>query len=652
MSFEAYDDRGVVDAPSRRVPNRAMAQGAEADVRGTPARDAGAFERWDVEKANERARSPSNSDRRRVERGAAEELRRTDSRAGSALGSATRRAIVGATETALLPYRGARALSGGRLPELSAEEAYAQAESLARDEPVAATRERQSVQDAAHPDARNIGDAAGQVVDPFLAMEAMKGGLRLRALGGVRGSAPAGEFADAGAARMRPTEAPVTASQIAAALERQKGGMRTESLDYIRGGGKVQPTDRIRVEQWPGQEPNIGNGRHRMTVARERGEDHVVGDYVEYGPRGGRKRELRDVRIPLLKDEHGGARIDSPEGRLKRMRSEYDVYAAEERARVGSAADDYLPGDVPTHKQALERLSEDVSSALAGPRDTLGQVTDQMARGFIPQDPAIRNAERLLSRAYEADYSQQVVLIDKAREKLRSSSRPWLADELPEFDAPSPRGLLSDDRGFAEWRANKVDSEAEKVLGTPRPDAQRLVGSPRFASGGELKIGRDGRGVEARAIADEGEAVSTFRRDGQGRLVVEDNYLEVPELARQEGQGREIMANKLREYDRLGADRVQFEADFDGRYVWPHLGYQVDKPTLKALEKRFNEHLESVGEEPIRARRIQDISEHPEGKDFLLDGYTEPFQMHLDLGSREADALRKRLGVPSNRRSF
>lgn len=400
MSFEAYDDRGVVDAPSRRVPNRAMAQGAEADVRGTPARDAGSFERWETEKANERARSPSNSDRRRVERGAAEELRRTDPRAGSALGSTTRRAVIGATETALLPYRGARALSGGRLPELSAEEAYAQAESLARDEPVAATRERQSVQDRAHPDARNIGDAAGQVADPFLAAEAMKGGLRLRALGGVRGSAPAGEFADAG------------------------------------------------------------------------------------------------------------------------------------------------------------------------------------------------------------------------------------------------------ERGFAAWRPNKVESEAEKVLGTPSPDAHRLVGSPRFATESSTTMGSGGKGIEVRASGRaEGEAVSNFRRDDKGRLVVEDNYLEVPELARQEGQGREIMANKLREYDRLGAERLEFEADYDGRYVWPHLGYQTDKATLKGLGKRFNEHLESIGEDPIKVRRIQDISEHPEGREFLLDSDTERFPMHLDLRSKEADALRKRLGV-------
>lgn len=93
--------------------------------------------------------------------------------------------------------------------------------------------------------------------------------------------------------------APVTAQQVRAALERQSVGMRAESFAYLRAGGKVQPFDRVRLEQWPDAELAIGNGRHRIALALERGDDHIIGDFVQYGPRGGVRREMHHVRIPL-----------------------------------------------------------------------------------------------------------------------------------------------------------------------------------------------------------------------------------------------------------------------------------------------------------------------------------------------------------------
>lgn len=322
MSFEGYDNIGVVKPMDQRVPNRAMAQEAKADVRGTVMPDASSYARWATERKNDQARSPSNSDRMRVERGEAEELRRKDPRAGSALGTAARRAVVGTAETALLPYRGVRALSGGRLPELSAADAYAQAESLARDEPVAATRARQGVQDAAHPDARNVGDATAQVADPFLAAEAMKGGLRLRAMGGVRGTPVDG--ADAGRLyyRVQPRgmgtvhRSETSTGKKANGLHVFSNPSEAESLSEGIGYG-----DEAVVLSARGHRPNhdvegveIDGGKARV-VARIPHSEFKARDWENLTPEQERALETRARYEPygtrykgILSDERGGVR--------------------------------------------------------------------------------------------------------------------------------------------------------------------------------------------------------------------------------------------------------------------------------------------------------------------------------------------------------
>jgi len=188
LSFDAYDDLGVVPDVASRAPNHAMLQRVPDD----PAASLTAA-------ANERRRSATTTTK---SRDVARSLE-SDPRAGSGVGAAARNAVTTVGNAALMPYNSvrwaARKFGNESLPELDAREAYAQAESLYRDEPVAATRTRQSIEDAAHPMAATVGEGAGQLSDPFMAAEAMKGGLRLRARGGIRGDAPApGKAGEAG----------------------------------------------------------------------------------------------------------------------------------------------------------------------------------------------------------------------------------------------------------------------------------------------------------------------------------------------------------------------------------------------------------------------------------------------------------------------
>ncbi len=65
-----------------------------------------------------------------------------------------------------------------------------------------------------------------------------------------------------------------------------QGGLRPESFAYLRAGGKVHGgLPRITVQ--PGGRPTITDGRHRTTIARERGERTIRATVQGMGPSGG-----------------------------------------------------------------------------------------------------------------------------------------------------------------------------------------------------------------------------------------------------------------------------------------------------------------------------------------------------------------------------
>lgn len=78
-------------------------------------------------------------------------------------------------------------------------------------------------------------------------------------------------------------------------------GMRPESFARVRAeraaGSPMRP---IRITVFRGEGAFVGDGRHRLEVARERG-DKTVDAIIDYvGPRGGvRKTERRKIRIDL-----------------------------------------------------------------------------------------------------------------------------------------------------------------------------------------------------------------------------------------------------------------------------------------------------------------------------------------------------------------
>jgi hypothetical protein len=65
--------------------------------------------------------------------------------------------------------------------------------------------------------------------------------------------------------------------------------LRPESLAYLRSGATVNPAMPIELAVYPDSPLHIVNGRHRIFLARERGETSVIGRITGYGPRGGKR---------------------------------------------------------------------------------------------------------------------------------------------------------------------------------------------------------------------------------------------------------------------------------------------------------------------------------------------------------------------------
>lgn len=71
----------------------------------------------------------------------------------------------------------------------------------------------------------------------------------------------------------------------AAGLKVPAAGLRPESFAYLRAGGKPVPTLPVTLAFYPDGTRHIVDGRHRITLAREAGQQTIAGRLIGYGPR-------------------------------------------------------------------------------------------------------------------------------------------------------------------------------------------------------------------------------------------------------------------------------------------------------------------------------------------------------------------------------
>lgn len=104
--------------------------------------------------------------------------------------------------------------------------------------------------------------------------------------------------------------------------------MRADSLVHLRQGGRVSPAAPITFTKYP-HGTRLTDGRHRITVARERGESHVSGVLRTMGPRGG--VTTQPLQIQIAQPKRRPSALRQAAGRKAAVtRSEQDQRAAQE----------------------------------------------------------------------------------------------------------------------------------------------------------------------------------------------------------------------------------------------------------------------------------------------------------------------------------
>jgi len=629
LSFEDYETAGY-----SKAPNRAMAQAADWEAPG--------------QSGFARVEARSSPDARRVEAGEQAErmaAARKDPRAGGAGQAFLRSAVTRAVDSAALPVTApAKALQWAGVPnrvaDLSAEEAWADAESLARNETTAQARERGRLTREAHPTATVAGEAVGDVAAGAATLgleKALRGGRMFETV-------PADQFS------------------------------RSRLLADESGSVKLAPS------------PTTAKGRARERIQEDRREraserrlsasDWSDSKIEKYGVLDGRRNTLlgtdehgldADVAFPMNRAHryHEGVAIGEREGqrtlhegqRALRLAAKQEVLSALKR---GNPAE--LARLDPVVVQGL-KLEGRISAEQA---DEVLRLRKQLQENKPPEQ---RGVARMLSHLI-ADESGAARLV-------RSKPPPV-----------TPVGqVYIDDAAAAPL--------AKKTLGydiTPE-SATRLIGhDPRLKGEVTYSVARGthstARGEQVPTVtitmrSGDASIERSYRREG-GKLIVNHDVFRLPKAlpdgtpVRKQGIGKNVLRQQIEEYDRIGVDRIEMLAADEGRAVWPTMGFGLkhpeDFPRIRAM---FDDYLREEGIDPssVSANTVQEIARYNEvpvssmepvwrsaqtaqniaqyggagatGREFLLKR-APVMSLALDLKGPDAARVRSYLGVTSS----
>lgn len=109
----------------------------------------------------------------------------------------------------------------------------------------------------------------------------------------------------------------------------------------------------------------------------------------------------------------------------------------------------------------------------------------------------------------------------------------------------------------------------------------------------------------------------SYTRDASG-LTVHHDYLVLSDEQKGKGFGGALIRNQIEQYEKLGVKNIEMTAAWDGRYVWPKMGFEVAEHEKPQLKRRWASYQKRKGLAPTPISGVQDIVNHPEGKAFLL----------------------------------
>jgi hypothetical protein len=271
-----------------------------------------------------------------------------------------------------------------------------------------------------------------------------------------------------------------------------RGSMRSESLDHLRA--HPEDANRLgppRIDVWPDSGPVVGDGRHRMAIAAERGDKTIKADIVHYDTEGNViKQGTEDVslvtrpggnpREAVTRATPDHASFPDTAGMLQRLKSEViDPLRMSDSGptrRLAGQVEDQFAG---LSEAAAKGEPVGLNRLLDARKDIQGRVygLEKQLRGPNPP-PApeldhLRRAERLLDetidRHMETKLSPEEMARYKEAKRLYSSFAP--ADQLGK-------------KAVAQNIGNRFFSPTDYATGLGTGAAMLASGHPIAALGG------------------------------------------------------------------------------------------------------------------------------------------------------------------------
>ncbi len=204
--------------------------------------------------------------------------------------------------------------------------------------------------------------------------------------------------------------------------------------------------------------------------------------------------------------------------------------------------------------------------------------------------------------------------------------------EIP--DAPDPDAVADAIEAAEKVFGGKVEIDhagVHQILGVP--EGVKFEGTVKAKDGALVVTGQ--------LSDDKGEIGDITRTYSQGEsgLEVHHDFFVINDDRKGQGVGGPIIRSQIEQYEKLGVSEVKLLAAWDGRYVWPKMGFESsDRDEMRSARKRFDAYLKRRGESPAKAKALRDIVDHPLGKAFMLG----PRAPMLSL-SATPKALRERM---------
>lgn len=243
-----------------------------------------------------------------------------------------------------------------------------------------------------------------------------------------------------------------------------QSGLRPESFEFLRSGGKPlggSPILKIRADGGV----QIVDGRHRITLARERGDATIRARILVEGPRGGIK-ELGEHTIKLGKAGDGEQRL-SPRGGAKAApkttaKPKPSPLTSYDKLKAASSKKLFDAGIKVKDSEALRKLHKKFNALLPKATTEERHAVERFTRGY---DQVIRGHQRGLSRA-------ELITRRKAEIEAKRAKAQSLGVVYDTYEQDLARAAAHVDEGIASAghletflaKAGKADKVAPKVF--------------------------------------------------------------------------------------------------------------------------------------------------------------------------------------------